>query len=248
VALWLDRRAKLWRASAMKMRELERKSGVGRETIRYYLGLGLLPEPQRPKPNVADYDDEHVRRLRVIKRLQQERYLPLTFIKTLLERPSGGELTPFPDLDISLSQGLGLASQDATLPMSQAPEVCGLPIEELETLARDGVIRPDAERRLSAYDIAIAQTWARAKAAGYTQANGFFPEDLKLYVDAIDAMSRIEIERFYTSLSGGASSEEVARMGQAGVEIFGEMILRLRTRRLLQGVAELNESSSVASV
>jgi DNA-binding transcriptional MerR regulator len=227
----------------MKMRELERESGVGRETIRYYLGLGLLPEPERPKPNVAHYGEEHVRRLRVIKRLQQERYLPLTFIKTLLERPSGGELTPFPDLGPELSRGLGLASQEATVPMDQAPEACGLSAEELAVLARDGVIRPDAEQRLSAYDIAIAQTWARAKAAGFNETNGFFPDDLKLYVDAIETMARTEVERFYTRLSGGASAQEVARMGQDGIEIFGEMILRLRTRRLLQAVAELNAAA-----
>jgi DNA-binding transcriptional MerR regulator len=227
----------------MKMRELERRSGVGRETIRYYLGLGLLPEPERPKPNVAHYGEEHVRRLRVIKRLQQERYLPLTFIKTLLERPSGGELTPFPDLESELARGLGLASQEAVIPMDQAPAACGLSAEELAVLARDGVVRPDGEQRLSAYDIAIAQTWAKAKAAGFTQANGFFPDDLKLYVDTIEAMARTEVERFYGSLSGGASAETVARMGQAGIEIIGEMILRLRTRRLLEVVAELNRAA-----
>ncbi len=47
----------------MKMRELEARSGVGRETIRYYIRMGLLPAPARAKPNVADYADEHVRRL-----------------------------------------------------------------------------------------------------------------------------------------------------------------------------------------
>jgi DNA-binding transcriptional MerR regulator len=228
----------------MKMRELEQASGVGRETIRYYLGLGLLPEPERPKPNVAHYGPEHVRRLRVIKRLQQERYLPLTFIKTLLERPSGGELTPFPDLDADLARGLGLDSLEAATPIDAAPALTGLAADELAVLARDGVIRPDAERRLSAYDLAIARTWARAKAAGFSEANGFFPDDLKLYVDAIDAMSRIEVERFYTRLAGGVSADEVARMGQDGIEIFGEMLLRLRTRRLLQAVTELNEAAA----
>ena len=29
----------------MKMRELEQRSGAGRETIRYYIRMGLLPEP-----------------------------------------------------------------------------------------------------------------------------------------------------------------------------------------------------------
>lgn len=224
----------------MKMRELERASGVGRETIRYYLGLGLLPEPERPKPNVAHYGEEHVRRLAVIKRLQQERYLPLSFIKTLLDRPSGGELTAFPHLDDDLARGLGLASLETATPIDEAAGQCGLSQEDLDILARDGVIRPDADRRLSAYDLAIAQTWARARAAGFNPANGFFADDLKLYVDTIETMSRIEVERFYTRLAGGVTPEEVARLGQAGIEIFGELLLRLRTRRLLDVVTELN--------
>jgi hypothetical protein len=126
--------------------------------------------------------------------------------------------------------------------MGEAPALCGVALEELETLARDRVIRPDAEGRLSAYDLGIIQTWARAKAAGFSQANGFFPEDLKLYADAVETMSRIEIERFYTRLAG-VTPEAVARMGQAGIELFGELLLRLRTRRLLEGVAALNEAA-----
>ena len=43
----------------MKMAELERRSGVGRETIRYYIREGLLPEPERRARNVAVYGDVH---------------------------------------------------------------------------------------------------------------------------------------------------------------------------------------------
>jgi DNA-binding transcriptional MerR regulator len=228
----------------MKMRELERLSGVGRETIRYYINLGLLPAPARPKPNVADYDDEHVRRLGVIRRLQQAHYLPLNFIKTLLDRPSGGELTAFPRLGADIAQALDLASLDAAIPIEDAAGQCGLAVEEMDTLAREGVIRLDGERRLSAYDLAIAQTWARAKALGFSPANGFFAEDLRLYSETIDAMSKIEVERFYARLAGGVTPEEVARLGQVGVEIFGEMLLRLRTRRLLEVVNELNVAAA----
>ena len=33
----------------MKMKELEARTGVGREAIRFYIREGLLPEPERPK-------------------------------------------------------------------------------------------------------------------------------------------------------------------------------------------------------
>jgi len=32
----------------MRMRELEVKTGVSRETIRYYIREGIVPEPERP--------------------------------------------------------------------------------------------------------------------------------------------------------------------------------------------------------
>ena len=54
----------------MKMKELEAATGIGRETIRYYIREGLLPEPVRPKRNVATYGREHVKRLNLIRRLQ----------------------------------------------------------------------------------------------------------------------------------------------------------------------------------
>ena len=40
-------------ARRLKMKDLERTTGVGREAIRFYIREGLLPEPERPSRNVA---------------------------------------------------------------------------------------------------------------------------------------------------------------------------------------------------
>ncbi len=53
----------------LKMKDLERMNGVGRETIRYYIHEGLLPEPERPARNVAWYSEEFVERIDAIKEL-----------------------------------------------------------------------------------------------------------------------------------------------------------------------------------
>jgi len=74
----------------MKMKELEAATGIGRETIRYYIREGLLPEPVRPKRNVAAYGREHVKRLNLIRKLQQERHLPLSVIRTIVTSETGG--------------------------------------------------------------------------------------------------------------------------------------------------------------
>jgi len=223
----------------MKMRELEQRSGVGRETIRYYIRTGLLPEPARPKPNVADYSDEHVRRLGVIKRLQAETYLPLSFIKQVLDRPTSGEIAPLPGLDAMLAASLGVASANGGEPLAQAAAEAGLTLAELEVLARDGVIAV-TDGALAPLDVAIAKAWGRVKAAGYSPEAGFFAEDAQIYVEALEPLARREIERFYGRLTGSGTIDDAARLGQAGVELINELIALLRTRILLRLVAEMN--------
>ncbi|MGQ0714859.1 MAG: MerR family transcriptional regulator [Gemmatimonadaceae bacterium] len=53
-------------------------------TVRYYIQQGLLPAPESRGPG-AHYDDGHLARLRLIRRLQSE-HLPLGEIRQRLER------------------------------------------------------------------------------------------------------------------------------------------------------------------
>jgi len=221
----------------MKMRELEQRSGVGRETIRYYINMGLLPEPARPKPNVADYAEEHVRRLGVIKRLQAERRLPLSFIKQVLERPTSGEIAALPGLEVMLADRLGVVAEGATI--GEAAKAAGLELDELKVLANDGLLEIH-NGALGPLDVAIAKTWGRVKAAGYAPEAGFFAEDARIYVEALEPLTRTEIERFYGRLTGFGTIEDAARLGQAGIELINDLIALLRTRLLLRLVTEMN--------
>jgi len=71
--------------SGMRMAELSARSGVARETIHYYLREGLLPRPRKGGRTVAYYDEEHLERLRLIRRLREEKYLPLAVIRRMLD-------------------------------------------------------------------------------------------------------------------------------------------------------------------
>jgi len=224
----------------MKMRDLERRTGVGRETIRYYIRFGLLPEPVRPKRNVADYTDEHVRRLEVIKRLQQERYLPLSFIKTVLDRPTAGEIAALPGLEVLLATSLGVEDAGETIAPDEAAAAAGLEPEELQILIRDGVVVERGRGGLSPLDLAIAKAWGKVKASGYNPDNGFYADDARIYVETLAPMARREIDRFYGRLSGAGTLQDAARLGQAGIEEINELISLIRTRLLLDLVAQMN--------
>ena len=72
----------------LKMSELAERSGVSAGTIRYYLREGLLGEGEeivRTSRNMAYYPPEYVERIALIKRLQEERFMPLRVIKGALE-------------------------------------------------------------------------------------------------------------------------------------------------------------------
>ena len=69
----------------LKMSELADASGVSAGTIKHYLREGLLPEPMRTSRNMAYYDARLAERVRVIKQLQRECFLPLEHIDAILE-------------------------------------------------------------------------------------------------------------------------------------------------------------------
>src|SRR5439155_12098937 len=71
----------------LKMSELAVASGVSAGTIKHYLREGLLgngDEVVRTSRNMAWYPPEFVERIRLIKRLQEERFMPLRLIREVL--------------------------------------------------------------------------------------------------------------------------------------------------------------------
>lgn len=62
-----------------KVSELADKAGVTKRTIHYYISKGLLMPPKGNGVN-SIYDDDHLKRIFLIKRLQAE-YMPLNKIR-----------------------------------------------------------------------------------------------------------------------------------------------------------------------
>ena len=87
--------------------ELADLAGVTPRTVRYYLGQGLLPSVGPSGPG-SKYDDGHLARLRLIRRLQAE-HLPLAEIRRRLDdldddeiRELAGSGEPEPPADSAL--------------------------------------------------------------------------------------------------------------------------------------------------
>ncbi|HML73396.1 MAG TPA: MerR family transcriptional regulator [Anaerohalosphaeraceae bacterium] len=69
-----------------------RQAGVSRQTVQYYLMIGLMDPTQTTPTGRRLFDDEAVKKIRMIKKLNQSGY-PLRAIRDLFFQPSKPEKT-----------------------------------------------------------------------------------------------------------------------------------------------------------
>ncbi|WP_333735614.1 MerR family transcriptional regulator [Streptomyces sp. IBSBF 2806] len=68
----------------MRLAELSERSGVSTATIKYYLREGLLPPGRQVNRTTSEYDEEHLRRLRLVRAMIQVGRLPVTTVREVL--------------------------------------------------------------------------------------------------------------------------------------------------------------------
>lgn len=228
------------------MRDLELATGVSRETIRYYIREGLLPEPDRPSRNVAWYDDSFVERIALIKELQSKRYLPLQVIKAVLDSGAdfaGAEAEALRALDgrVFPPASLADAQLDAQL-IATVAERTGLPVAEIEKLAEVGTIEisgTGADAKLDPGDLEIVEAWAALRNAGFSAELGFDPENLRVHVGMVSLLIDEELRIFARRITGRLDPDHAARMAEAGIEQIGRIIVAMRRKRILESFAAM---------
>lgn len=228
----------------MKMKELEARTGLGRETIRYYIREGLLPEPEKPRRNVAIYSEDHVGRIQLIRKLKDERFLPLGVIRDLLESPAQGRIdTPnLVGLEFLLAARLG-ANADEARPVKELIETTSLDGADITVLADDGLItiRDEPEGpTLSGQDARIAMLWGEIKDAGFGRGIEYSAHEVKRYKDAAEYLADQEVEHFYDRIPGTRSTEDAAVLAERGLALVEQMFSLLHTKAILKRVAQRN--------
>ena len=221
----------------MKMRELEVKTGVSRETIRYYIREGIVPEPERPKRNVALYGKRHVVRIRAIKQLQEQKFLPLAMIRKLLESESAGEM-----LD-----GGGIQGVEYLLPgllhdveyakacsIAELTEDSVISAQEIRELAAAGVIRIGDDDQIDTRDVAIIEQWARLRENGYEPSEGFSIAFLRLYQRLTRKLARREIDVFVKAYQARLDSGQAARRVADGLGIVNTILNLMHTKCVIE--------------
>jgi len=228
----------------MKMKELEARTGVGRETIRYYIREGLLNEPERPKRNVAVYDENHVRRITLIKRLQHERFLPLAKIKDVLARGTAElEAEEMPSLlgfEFLLSARFGAEQSRQPVPLSEVTESTGITLREIEDMDQVGLVTIDKGGSLSKQDAGIVALWGQMRRAGYSEDRGYDISTFGRYVESANELAAKDVEIFLSNLPAHASIVDATQMAETGIVLTNDILGRLRLRAIIRELSRLN--------
>lgn len=196
----------------LRMRELAEASGVPAPTIKHYLREGLLPEPVKTSRNMAYYPPEFVDRIKLIKRLQEERYLPLKAIKDVLD-----------------------TAERSRTSAAEVRKRYGVPKEVLDRLAELEVLTPNS-RGYSPSDVTIIEAISRFRAGGYDEQIGFTVYDTLRYKAALEELVRQEVDVVMDRLAGEVPTDRVVAMLEAGAEPLKDLIGALHTKLM---VAEL---------
>jgi DNA-binding transcriptional MerR regulator len=217
----------------LKMKELAEASGVSAGTIKHYLREGLLPEPVKTSRNMAYYPPEFVERIRLIKQLQEERFMPLKLIKSMLdENPERARaLVELEDRILDRA----LQGEQKRVSAAELKRSYDVPQEVLDRLEELGILSPNS-RGYGQRDQEIVGAIGRFRAGGYDERIGFTVYDTVRYKRALEELVKEEVQVLMDRLAGELDPDDAAELISAGVEPLNELMAALHQKLL---VAEL---------
>lgn len=230
----------------LKMSELSERSGVSPGTIRYYLREGLLGPGRdivRTSRNMAYYPPAYVERIELIKRLQEERFMPLRVIRSALEENPERVRALIELEDRILDRALASAEEHTRVSRRTVAERYGVPRNVLERLADIGVLTPN-QRGYDRDDVNIIEAIASFRAGGYDEALGFTVYDTLRYRDALQPLVEEEVRALLDRLAGEVDVERATEIVAAGTEPLRELIGAMHSKLLLAALRRHRERRS----
>lgn len=238
----------------MKMKELEAATGIGRETIRYYIREGLLPEPIRPKRNVATYGKEHVTRLNLIRRLQQERHLPLSVIKSVvnagLSQPQGS-IEALIGLEVAMGPLMADGRTLAPMKVADVAKTTGLSLDEIRQFAGIDLIHieeRDGGEWLNQRNVRIMEVVAETRANGFVGELGYTVEDYEMYPQMVEILARRTVVEFYGRLGDKLDQPAAAKLAVNGIRTLSELIPLLLIDMIVRDVEKITATGALPTV
>ncbi|MEE4454825.1 MerR family transcriptional regulator [Novosphingobium resinovorum] len=223
------------------MRELEERTGVDREVIRILIREGLLPEPERPARNAAEYDEKHVKGIAAIRQLQKSARLTIPQIKALLAGKGGEGLeraSPYDHLEQLLAHRFGLEDVP-TVALATLQE--RYPSAESDSQAFSGMgmldlLEGQTGPQLSLTDARLVEIWGLIREAGFVDENGFPPRNIAFYRKAAETVAAQEAAIFFGASKARIEETEAAAMLHRALPLMLDFFGILRLKAFMRHV------------
>jgi DNA-binding transcriptional MerR regulator len=218
----------------LKMSELAERSGVSAGTIKHYLREGLLGSERdvlRTSRNMAYYPVQFVDRIRLIKRLQEERFMPLRVIREVMADDPDRAARVIELEDRILERAIE-AGETGRVSRGAVGATYDVPRNVLDRLEELHVLTPNT-RGYDADDVAIIEAISRFRAGGYEQAIGFTVYDTLRYREALAPLVQEEVRVLLDRLADKVDVERAVQIVSSGAEPLRELIGAMHSKLLL---------------
>jgi DNA-binding transcriptional MerR regulator len=218
----------------LKMSELAERSGVSAGTIKHYLREGLLGSPEdvlRTSRNMAYYPEEFVERVRLIKRLQEERFMPLRVIRDLVA-DDPDRAARLIELEDRILERAIAAGESGRVSRATVRATYSMPANVLARLEELGILTPEG-RGYDADDVAIIEAISRFRAGGYEEAIGFTVYDTLRYREALAPLVEEEVRVLLDRVVKEEDVERAVEIIASGTEPLRELIGAMHSKLLL---------------
>jgi DNA-binding transcriptional MerR regulator len=185
----------------------------------------------RTSRNMAYYPPGFVERIRLIKQLQEERFMPLQAIRRVLEEDPDRARALVELEDRILDRAL--AGDESRVSAAQLSKRLDIPREALDRMVEIGLLTPNS-RGFSPRDVQVVEAIGRFRAGGYDEQIGFTVYDTLRYKRAMESLVSEEVEVVLDRLAGELEPDAVVDLLEAGLEPLKDFIAALHSKLLIE--------------
>ena len=180
---------------------------------------------------MAYYPPEFVERIKLIKRLQEDRFMPLRLIRGVLEDDPDRAAALVDVEDRILERAIG-AREGGRVSRADVRRTYELPDNVLDRLEELEILSPTA-RGYDPDDVEIIAAITRFRAGGYDEAIGFTVYDTLRYREALQPLVEEEVRTLLDRLAGEVEVDRAAEIVAAGAEPLRELIGAMHSKLML---------------
>ena len=234
----------------MKISAVVKRTGVPKETIHFYIREGLLRKPRKSGTNVADYTENHIKQIRLIKDLRDNYYFPIPLIRKVIRKIKKQPLNDraFFELHSKYFRPADRLLTGEIIGRDAFQAATGLGRKWILNAEEWGLIQPkmrDGEAVYSLDDVAIGKLMVDMDRIGFGPKDGHDPQDLKYIADFVKQFVVNSFKKYYQTNLEKLSSVDFYQKADQFHEVISLFFYHLYRKFAREAILLLLESKDI---